>query len=404
MAKNLKLGGKPNGSTAWRTIKGSTLFYTDEDGIYEGVPSEVICSTSKTTVNKDGLIVTVEADTSAIDYSDDVDGALRNEDDGENFLFNSGWLGAEKPTDWNTGFAGGVISIESSINGGLISARRFQASSNRQTLYRDFDFVSGTTYFCSVLLEAVITPVSIQEIIFFNSTGTRTYFEDGVEVTGTTLLSMGKEYGAKFVATATATNQMRIGCGTAGNATGDVTISAPQLEIGEKRTSTIISPTGATGVRGKDQLTGIGREDLFNSVEGVLSFESSIFTDAGSNKEIMLYGDVDNFITAYYQSGFNRVTIRHKSSGVSAYLYTGTFDVTQRTSIAMYYNSNVLRIYKDGVLVDEDLSITPLANGAIQELRMKSHTGTNIFFGKIQELTVYKNIQSAVNDGLTYLQ
>ena len=81
MAKNLYLG---NGN--WATTKGSTLFYTVEDGIYEGVPSEVIRNSEATTLNKDGVFETVDVDTSAIDYTNSANGALRLEDETTNLV------------------------------------------------------------------------------------------------------------------------------------------------------------------------------------------------------------------------------------------------------------------------------------------------------------------------------
>ena len=395
-----------------RTQQGSCLMTnTNTDtGIKEPIALFEGRASGRTAVNRDGLIYDVLPYEPAFTLVDS-QMVLSEEPFGETLVPNSGWLGSEKPTDWNTGFNGGTISIKSSTNGNLISARRFQASANRQNLYVDIDFISGTTYFLSVLLENANTPIQIQEMVYINSTGIRTYFEDGTEVDGTTLVSEGKSYGTKFEATATATNQVRIGCGTIGNVTGDITVSAPQLEIESKRTSFILSPVGATATR--LGATGVETPDIskyLNSAEGVFNFKIKKNSEALQPELISLgdgLGGSGDRVSITYAPNSDVITVNYRIQGVSIFSQNVTLSdfglsVFDNIDYAIVYKQDYFQLYINGEKRVEQLNGNTQTPNTWSKFEFGSGSGTNVLMCSSSSVKIFDSIDEAKKT-LTYI-
>lgn len=148
--------------------------------------------------------------------------------------------GAVAPTGWFFGFATGSISYPAALTGGGAAAR-FVASSQRPFIYQPNTLSANSTYTLSVYVDAVTSgSVVISEIVGYSglSGTTIAYYVNGVSSPGSTVATAGTRVSAVFTVGATGgTVNMRIGLGVNGTVTGDVTLSAPQFQIGSTATT-----------------------------------------------------------------------------------------------------------------------------------------------------------------------
>lgn len=150
--------------------------------------------------------------------------------------------GAVAPTGWTFGVSTGSISYPAALTGGGTAAR-FVASAQRPYFQQGVTLAANTTYTFSAYVDAVASGSSVvTDNISYNSvpSGTTvTYYVNGVLVTGnTTVVTAGTRLSAVFTVGATGgAINLRFGLGGSGNATGDVTLSAPQFQIGSTATT-----------------------------------------------------------------------------------------------------------------------------------------------------------------------
>ncbi len=150
-----------------------------------------------------------------------------------NLFTQSVWTGGGAlPTGWsysfNTGTSAPVTSLYSTTN----VAYSFVASSTRQVFNQSLSYITGQSYHLSVLVEAVSGSVRIDQVLYFNATGTQTFFKDGVPANASDFVVAGSRYAAVIVSAVTTSQQVRIGNGCVGNSTGTVVLSQPQLVEG----------------------------------------------------------------------------------------------------------------------------------------------------------------------------
>jgi hypothetical protein len=159
----------------------------------------------------------------------------------ENLLTNSKWIGgtagtlgsgAVAPTDYTFGVNTGSVSYPAALNGDG-TAVRFVASAQRPYIQQSISVTANTRYIKSFYVDAVASGLPVLTDIAFNATpsGTTAYYVDGVSVPGSTAVSAGTRVAVVFDIGATGgSTTFRFGLGANGNVTGDVTLSAPQLE------------------------------------------------------------------------------------------------------------------------------------------------------------------------------
>ena len=183
---------------------------------------------------------------------------------GQNFLLQSGWAGgtsgtvgsgAVAPTSWSFGSTGGTVTYASALSGSGNSIR-FAATAARPFIQQAVSFVAGLTYSISFNVETVTSgSVTLANFSVLNgTTQNTTYFVDGTSVAGTTALTAGtKVQYVHNILTVTGSTFLRIGIGVNNTATGDVTISNPQVEVGSTLNTYI--PTTTTAVYGTPTLS-----------------------------------------------------------------------------------------------------------------------------------------------------
>jgi len=280
--------------TVWQKVNGTmlgTMAYQNANAVAitgGTIDNTTIGATTPSTVNA----TTITGQT----------GVLRGT--GQNFLLQSGWAGgtsgtvgsgAVAPTSWIFGSTGGTVTYASALSGSGNSIR-FAASSQRPFIQQPLsaNFVVGLTYSFSFNVEAVTSgSINVANIFsLLNTTATPLYYVDGVSVPSSTVLTSNTNVQIVIPVTATSgTSTVRFGIGVNAVATGDVTISNPQLEVGSVENTYI--PTTTTAVYGTPTLSfsgvsTIGLEStgaLFvqPAGTGALQAQATTSTTAGGN-------------------------------------------------------------------------------------------------------------------------
>ena len=375
MANNLYLG---NGD--WATTKGSTLFYTVENGIYEGVPSEVIRNSEATTLNKDGVLETVDVDTSAIDYTNSANGALRLEDESTNlFLHSEDFSNAY----WGKNNGLTFVDISGTDPDGSDNANNINVNSGR--LNKDQNTTIGEFYTMSFYCKGVVG-----ETIYTNLFGV---LQEHVLDGSWQRIERTKQANASFSTVAIIDNRSN------GNAQ-NISLWGAQFEESDFATSYMESGV-SIGTRGADSLINVGREELFNSTEGVLhvEFSTNIPATAQGVYVSLSNNTSSNRIYTGFVSG-NLIAKIQNSVDNQTLTKTG-LDIKQTQSVAIYYKDGGFRFYVNGILEQSfNYSGTFLP---FNRLGFDSGTGVfNFFYGSVPKLVVYKSIQEAQKD-LTYI-
>jgi len=223
---------------------------------------------------------------------------------GQNLLLQSGWAGgtsgtvgsgAVAPTSWSFVSTGGTVTYAPALSGSGNSIR-FTGTSERPGLQQSVALANnvGAVYSFSYNIETVTSgTIRIDNLTaIINATTTLTYYVNGVLVAGTTSATGNSK--VQVIVTITATTgspAFRLGLGVNSSATGDITISNPQLEFGSTLNTYI--PTTTTAVYGTPTLSfsgvsTIGLESngaLFvqPAGTGALQAQATTSTTAGGN-------------------------------------------------------------------------------------------------------------------------
>ena len=180
--------------------------------------------------------------------------------------------GAVAPTSWIFGSTGGTVTYASALSGSGNSIR-FAATSQRPFIQQSLsaNFVVGITYSVSFNVETVTSgTINVANIFsILNTTATPLYYVDGISVPSSTVLTSNTNVQIVIPVTATSgTSTVRFGIGVNAVATGDVTLSNPQLEIGSVENTYI--PTTTTAVYGTPTLSFSGVSTLGLESNGAL--------------------------------------------------------------------------------------------------------------------------------------
>jgi hypothetical protein len=250
-----------------RSGKGSPLSHVEVDANFNNLNTDKVEKTAAAitggTINGTTIGATTPSTVNATTITGQT-GVLRGT--GQNLIVQSGWAGgtsgtvgsgAVAPTTWSFGSTGGTVTYASALSGSGNSIR-FAASSQRPFIQQALasNFVVGITYSVSFNVETVtsgsITLANIFSVL--NTTATLLYYVDGVSVPSSTVLSSNTNIQIVLPVTAvSASSTVRFGVGVNGSATGDVTLSNPQLEVGSVENTYI--PTTTTAVYGTPTLS-----------------------------------------------------------------------------------------------------------------------------------------------------
>lgn len=361
----------------------------------------LVRGSSATRINSDGLIESMDTNVPRLDYTDGSCPTLLTEPASTNLLHNSGWEGGGAlPTDWSYGNSDGTSTPVTSTRGTAINAYRFQTSSARHSFNRNTISVSGTTYTLSVYVESVTGSSQFSHILYrVGGGGTDIFKKDGVVVSSAEGVVAGSFYSITFTSNTVQNIEFRVGLGVIGNVTGDVTISQPQLETVDYKTSFMISAVGAIATRSAD--TGVVSGDLssyINSSEGVLEIKAkSIVSNPAQDLRITLSdGTADNRISLVWATGSSTMNIVMDANGSDVFdggtsgfkNLTGSFTKTNMNTFKIKWKSGDIQVkHNDSTIVlSETDAFTMLG---LDRLSFDNATGVRNFEGNIQYIKVY---------------
>jgi hypothetical protein len=189
-----------------------------------------------------------------------------------NLITHSDFDGAN-PTGWTTFSLGGTRTATTLYG---LPAIRFQSTGERPLLQIPLTLSASTTYTISCYIEnAGGTPAEILQLNGFSGvTGDSRIYANEAD---------GKGYISNTFTTGTdASGYLRIGIGVVSPSTGDVTITAIQIEEGSFGTS-YIKTTGSTATRSADVASIPVADFGYNQSAGTLFVEAKTFSNAEAN-------------------------------------------------------------------------------------------------------------------------
>ena len=392
MANTLKFG---NGE--WYGKKDTILAYNDENNNYKPLPFSFDRASSATVINKNGLIETVGGGEPRIDYKDDSKGALLLEPSRSNILpysedfINAAWAKQNVTINSNQIIApDGTLTADKIIDNSTNSAHRITDGNTTSS--------SGSFTYSIFLKKGTLTTAQIQ---VFNS-GTAS--SANVDLVNGTITSDGAGVDHKIENYGNDWFKCSIS-GTLSNTATTVYLYlkqkpsyignedylyawGAQLEQGSYATSYI--PTqGSTVTRVAESCTNGGNEQVINSTEGVLYYEStytdgsdynsiSISNTSGTEKCRIWY-DNTNLVFATYVGGVNQTFIGYPISKGITY------------KIGIRYKLNDFALFVDGVKATNII----VSLGGVSPANSYNHlsfTSGDIyspFYGNIKDLRVY---------------
>jgi hypothetical protein len=295
-----------------------------------------------------------------LDYTNGTCPSILVEPQRTNLFLNSVFNGTgSTPTSWSVGFATGTSAPAVSTKSTGVQAYTFTTSASRQTIVQLLNYVSGTTYACSVYVENVTGTISASEVLYFNGIGTQTFYKDGVLISSSTPIVSGSRYTAIFLASATLSQQVIIGNGCTTTTTGSVRLSMPQLETGSNATSYI--PTVAASVtRNAD---GLSKANVYTN-GWVSSTGGTFFVDL-KNNVAQIRASASPYPVLFLSSntsgtGSTSIGFGAKNTTPSRlfvyYIKNGTFvesvtTTTDNAKIAIVWTPTTMKIFQNGVLL-----------------------------------------------------
>ena len=373
MANTLKFG---NGE--WYGKKDTILAYNDENYNYKPLPFSFDRASSGTVVNKAGLIETVGSGEPRIDYKDDSKGALLLEPSRTNLITYSEDFSDNSWVDYNET----TITPNSFLApDGTLTAAKIESGSSLSRFGKTSESITENTNYTLSFYIYNINVTSVQ-LRLSNTTPTAVNYLDQIEV------GAWKRVEINFLSDAGATTTpLQIARGLVGS----YYIWGAQLEEGSYATSYI--PTqGSTVTRLADVCNNGANEQVINSTEGVLYFETKGFINViGSSEYIQLSKNGESSTT-------NSLIIQHKSSGSLRVYVSGlattdlhfneTIDFTENHKIAVLYKLNGYKLFIDGVAQSLYLTPTQTVFSGLDNLSFDLRGSTN-WNSSIKDLRLY---------------
>ena len=367
MSSTLNLG---NGN--WAVKEDSLLGYNNENENYKPLPFDFTRASSATVVNKVGLIETVQSGIPRIDFSDDVNGALLSEPQRTNVVYYSELLN----TYFTTQSAGTVITDNYGIApNGLQSSSRIQFGAVDYCL-RGLSLSTNST--SSVYVKGIIGEtiqfgvggnVAQGGLFTFNGSWQRIeYLYQGGS--GSILFS-------NLQAAATAT---------------DFEVFGLQVENNATYATSYIPTSGTTVTRVAETCNGGGNDQVINSTEGVLYYESSALSnDIGSTRVLSISnGSSSNTLYTGYNATSNVVQSQLVVGGVAQTNMSYTvIDRTNFIKVAILYQNNNHKMFINGAEVAVDTSGSVPSANTFDRLNFDLGQGSFDFYGNIKDIRVY---------------
>ena len=177
-----------------------------------------------------------------------------------------------------------------------------------------------------------------------------------------------------------------VGAGSAGQG---LYLWGAQLEQGAYPTS-YIPTSGATATRVADTSSTTGLSNLIGDSEGTIFFDGSMVTD-NSNVRISLSDGTSNNSIAFGLNGNGNTQIAGAVGGVVQFSLFNSGILTENVNakVAFTYKPNDFSLWVDGVKRLSSNSGLTFPNGTLTDIRFDSGAGSNIFYGNVNELTIF---------------
>ena len=363
------------GNGEWYGKKDTILAYNDLNSNFKPLPFSFDRASSATRVNKEGLIETVGSGEPRIDYKDDAKGALLLEPQRTNYVLYSETEGIIRGSNGWSGDSDSTITQNygtTPFTGSELKSTRIQFTSSSK------EFRNNTSSVTIIPTASIWIKGLVGKTIKFGSNSNEGTF------------TLNGEW-QKLVQTGSSLSTNRLTINTYSSTTArDIEIFAPQLEQGSYATSYIPTSGQENGVtRVADVCTNSGNDQVINSTEGVLYFEStytdgsdynsiSISNTSGTEKCRIWY-DNTNLVFATHVGGVNQTFIGYPISKGITY------------KIGIRYKLNDFALFVDGVKATNIIAslggVSP-AN-SYNHLSFTSGNIYNNFYGNCKDLRVY---------------
>ena len=362
-------------------------------------------NSSATRINAEGLIENMNANVPRLDYTDGSCPTLLTERGSTNLLFNSTWAGSTSlPNNWVYGAQNGTSTPVTSTRGTYVQAYRFQTTNDRHYIARTITTVIGRTYVSSIYVESVTGSSQLQHILYrIGGGGTDVFKKDGVVVTQNEPIVAGSFYSITFTSSVAEQLIYRVGLGVIGNATGDVTLSQPQLEgtAGFHHRTSFIPTQIASAITRADEGPTISGDlsSYINSTEGVLEIRAKASFNGGRSVRIALSdGSANNRINLIWSTSANTMQLGIKANGNNVldggntFFKNFFFYQTVMVTYKIKWKSGDIQVKaNDAVVITDTSSFSGLI---LNQIRLDAGYGSasNLFEGNIEYIKIYDSV------------
>jgi hypothetical protein len=319
-----------------------------------------------------------------------------------NLFLNSVWAGGGSvPTSWSSGVPTGTATPVTSIKNPNVTAYRFVASTQRIEFSQNISLVLNSVTCLSVYVESITTAITVNNMLRLSAgtgTGISVFLKNNVVINGITNIEAGNTYSLQFTCTLADIFSVRVGAGSIGNVTGDITLSMPQIELGSYATSYIPTTTSIV-TRNLDDITKTGvSTDILNPSEGTFYVEISALSNDLTPRIISLSDGTDyNSISIQFSSVSNIIRLdTYGQTGVGTFAnYRSTVTVADTTTFhkcLIKWGAEGKFGYVNGVKYTLGLAAgtgTGIPT-ALNRIEFKQYYGGNAFYGKCKGMQIYK--------------
>lgn len=256
-------------------------------------------------------------------------------------------------------------------------------SNDRSFIQTSYQTTAGEESMFSILIKSNTIPVSI--VLDTESSSTET-----INVTTEwTVLSSSR-------VAATTTNRIcKIGLtGSFSDEYADVSIVYAQLENNSYPTSRITT-TGSVLTRLKDEITGGGDVNTFNSNELVLEVSMKALADDKTTRVLGISdGTLNNRMRIAYTADTNSLAFALTVNGIEEYSFNTTVsDITKNSVFKLKCKTNDFGSKVDGVELDTQNSGTMASAGTFNTIELANGVGNFNLFAKTKYIQVYNTIE-----------
>lgn len=315
-----------------------------------------------TAVNSSGLISVVNANLPRFDYTLGVAGACKGlliEETRSNLAINSVFAntGGAAPTSWTQQIATGTSVPAASTFSTVGVAYSQTATAQRPFIAQSITLAASTTYAVTFVIESV-TGATVYDVLGVQGLVPSAYILNGINVPLSTPAATGT---LTIIVTTTTAGAyvLRCGLGVAGNVTGTIRFSCPQLEAGAFATSYI--PTTTTSLtRNADvvTMTGANFSSWYSSGAGSFQINATPRVTTGTRPLLQADDTSSNNLIALRQNVADPELYVVSGGVTQAQIDAGTVTANTAYKLCGAWATDNCVVAKDGAAPLTDLSAT----------------------------------------------